>query len=110
MSYSRFRGDPATSETTYEYDGGGLLVRSVTTSDPEWTELDRGLLLAWLAEQRDVCPLCGHPMSVCRDTKTVHTWQVVEEICQPSRVAQAVSEGVRESKRRGVVLSTRRTI
>jgi hypothetical protein len=50
-------------------------------------------------------------MSECRDPRTAGSWEVLEQICQPSRVTQAVAEGIRESKtkRRGVMLLTRRT-
>lgn len=109
MPYTIFRGAPKVSETEHEYNKRGRLVRTVTTAEPEWGDLDRGLVLALLAEQREICPLCHHPMSVCRDPKTAGTWEVAEEICQPSRVSQAAAENVRESNRRGVVVMTRRT-
>lgn len=74
-----------------------------------WDDTDRGLVLALLAERKDTCPQCGHLVSECRDPKTAGSWTVIEEICQPSRVAQAKAEEVFERKRRGVVLMTRRT-
>jgi hypothetical protein len=99
------------TETTYEYDDDGLLLSSVTTAESVWTEQDRGLLLALLAERRETCSECGHPTSQCRDPKTAGHWQVVRSICEPSRVAQAEASNMAESKvkQRGVVLSTRRT-
>jgi hypothetical protein len=92
----------------YEYDEHGRVTRSLAVAEPEWTDADRGLVLALLAERAETCPSCGHLTSVCRDESTAGTWQVLEEVCQPSRVAQAVAEGVAEGKRRGVVLLTRR--
>ena len=89
--------------TTYEYDDG-VLVRSVT--EPEWSELDRGLVLALLAERAETCPMCGHLMSECRDPKTAGSWTVTEVICEASRVAQATAEN---SKSRGAVFNTHRT-
>lgn len=74
----------------------------------EWSDADRGLVLALLAERAETCPSCGHPMSVCRDPATAGTWQVVEEICQPTRVARAVAEDVAKTGRRGVIVATRR--
>lgn len=65
-------------------------------------------MLALLAERAEKCPQCGHPMSVCRDPRTAGTWRVIEEICQPSRVAQAVAENAAAAKRRGVVFKTAR--
>lgn len=85
------------------------MARTVTVAEPEWSDVDRGLLLALLAEQRETCSSCGHPMSACRDPKTAGSWQVVEDVCQPTRVAQAAAENAAGSKRRGVVLMTRRT-
>jgi hypothetical protein len=86
-------------------------MRTVTVTESEWTSADRGWVLALLAEQADVCPQCGHPMTVCRDPATAGQWQVIEGVCQASRIAQAVAENnVRDaSPRRGIVLSTRRT-
>lgn len=109
MPYSVFCGASNVSETSYEHDDAGLLIRSVTTTEPQWTDLDRGLVLALLAERSERCPLCNHLMSECRDPRTAGTWTVQEEICQPSRIAQAVAEDTGKSKRRGVVLMTRRT-
>jgi len=100
-------GAPAVTSTTYERDEEGRVVAAVTVTEPEWSDVDRGLLLALLAERKDTCPNCGHLMSVCRDVSTAGTWTVVEDVCQPSRVAQAAAENL--GKRRGVVLSTRRS-
>jgi hypothetical protein len=82
----------------------------VTVTEPRWTDLDRGLLLALLAEQRETCSECGHPMSQCRDPKTAGHWEVIRAICEPSRIAQAEASNLAEAKtkQRGVVLSTRR--
>lgn len=66
-------------------------------------------MLALLAERKETCPSCGHPMSVCRDPATAGKWTVVQTVCQPTRIAQAEAENVAKSKKRGVVLSTRRT-
>jgi transcription elongation factor Elf1 len=62
-----------------------------------------------LAERAETCPECGHPKSVCRDRKTAGTWTVVEEVCQPSVVAQVKAEQIHEAKQRGRVIMTRRT-
>jgi hypothetical protein len=76
-----------------------------------WTPTDRGLVLALLAERAETCPSCGHPMSVCRDPRTAGSWQVVQEVCQPSLVAQVVAEQIAtaEVRKRGVILKTQRT-
>lgn len=79
----------------------------VTVADPEWTETDRALVLAWLAEQKATCSNCGHPVSVCRDPSTAGRWEVVESQCEPGRVLAAHAENVAEANRRGVLLGTK---
>lgn len=103
------RGAQAITRTTYEYDEQGRLVEALTAAESQWTDADRGLLLALLAERRETCSECGHPMSLCRDPSTAGRWQVMENVCQATRVAQAVAEDVAQGKRRGVVLSTKLT-
>lgn len=68
-------------------------------------------MIAHLANEAEMCPSCGHPMSACRDKTTAGKWQVVEEICQPSVILQAVMDNEAESgkKRRGVMLGTKRS-
>jgi len=106
VPYTEFRGGQAVSETSYEYEDG-VLVRSVTVSEPRWTDLDRGLLLALLAERADKCSECSHPMSLCRDPKRIGDWEVVQDICHPTLIAQVKAEELAKHKRRGVVLATR---
>lgn len=64
-------------------------------------------MLALLEERAEICPGCGNRMSECRDPKTARTWEVITEICQPSRVAQAVAEDSQGI--RGLHIYTRRT-
>lgn len=73
-----------------------------------WSVDDRAAVLALREQEAETCTMCGHPMSECRDPKTEQTWSVVEEICQPSRIAQAVADNnaKAEKKVRGVVLKT----
>ena len=63
--------------------------------------------MAVMAERAEKCDMCGHPMSLCRDPKTARQWSVIEEVCQPSLVAQAVAQDERNTGRRGLTLSTR---
>lgn len=51
--------------TRHVRDRRGRVVRSVTTSEPRWTEQDRAEVLAWRAYQDRLCPLCGGPREVC---------------------------------------------
>lgn len=85
-----------------------MLVSSTTES--VWSEQDRGLLLALLAEQKDTCSDCGHQLSVCRDPKTQGTWQVVESVCEARRVMAAHHENKVKAKHpmRGVHIGSRR--
>jgi hypothetical protein len=83
------------------------VVGQVTVYEPDWTDSDRGLLLALLAERGETCPSCGHPMSLCRDPATAGRWQVDPQVCQPTRVAQAVAENDMQAGKRGVHYRTR---
>ena len=65
--------------------------------------------MALIAEEEETCPLCGHPISVCRDRKTAGTWTVVQETCFPSQVAEVQQENNSKAHVRGAVISTRRT-
>ena len=75
-----------------------------------WTDEDRALLLALLAEQKETCSTCGHPMSICRDPKTAGTWSIVETICQPGRIIAAHVENAAKAGNpmRGVLVGSRR--
>jgi hypothetical protein len=64
---SRMEGREPAEVTEYEYEEG-VLVRSVTTREPLWTEEDTAEILA-LAEYEDsLCPDCGFP----RDEVNAH--------------------------------------
>ena len=46
--------------TVHEYDPDtGQLARTVTTSEPEWTEQDRAEILALALYRSWLCPKCG---------------------------------------------------
>ena len=107
IPYSRFRGEERSEATSYEYDDDGRLARSVTVREPEWTPDDRALVLALIEEEKQICSICGHPLSECRDPSTAGTWMAVTEICQPGRIAQATAENERGT--RGLSIYTRRT-
>lgn len=51
------------SVTEYEYDGD-LLVRSVTTAEPEWTEHDQAVAVALTRYREGLCSCCGLPQSM----------------------------------------------
>jgi hypothetical protein len=61
---SQLDGREPAEVTEYEYDNG-LLVRSVTTREPIYTEQDRAELIAYEIYLEGLCPLCGRPVEVC---------------------------------------------
>jgi hypothetical protein len=43
----------------------------VTTTEPRFTELDRGELLALAMHREGLCPLCGKPLDECTSNEEV---------------------------------------
>lgn len=80
----------------------------MTERDPEWTHDDRAVVLALLAERRDQCPGCGHPVSECWDPDTRNTWGVEQAVCQACVVAEATRDNMAEASKppRGVHIWT----
>ncbi|WP_123661585.1 hypothetical protein [Actinocorallia herbida] len=60
---SRWLGREPRTVTTYEYDDGGRLLRSVTETEPLWTDEDRGWAEALAHFEADECKGCGQPLS-----------------------------------------------
>jgi hypothetical protein len=95
--------------TTYERDNDGRIIRSTAVRDAEWTDEDRGWVLALLAEEADTCPGCGQPNSVCRDPKTMYEWRAVQVQCQACRMIETQRESDADGpKRRGIYTGVRR--
>lgn len=63
MAPSRLHGREPRQVTTYTYDEGGRVVRSVTVREPEWTKQDLAEASALLQVEADTCRGCGQPMS-----------------------------------------------
>ncbi|MBM0277807.1 hypothetical protein [Micromonospora tarensis] len=61
----RLDGWEPAETTTYEHDGDGRLVRSVTVREPEWSEQDRAWMAALAAHRSGRCPSCGGDAAVC---------------------------------------------
>jgi hypothetical protein len=59
ISLRRFDGWEAQQVTEYEHDERGLLVRSVTTQEPEWDEEQQGWVLALAMWESFRCKQCG---------------------------------------------------
>lgn len=61
-----FDGRELVEETVHEYDDQGRLVRSVTTREAMWTELDQAKILALGMYRATLCPSCHRPMDECQ--------------------------------------------
>lgn len=77
-----------------------------------WTDEDRDLLLALIAEEHGECDQCRHPLEISTDRKTQRTWQVHRSTCEACRVLEAEMGNDAESKRpnRGMKYAVLRTI
>ncbi len=87
----------------HEYDECGRLVRSVTTVEPRFTDVDRAELIALDIYRAGLCPLCGRPVSVCtsqEDAPGSPNFQVSQAMCRASReisrVKNALTDGGKE--------------
>jgi hypothetical protein len=64
------------------------LVRSVTTSEPRFTERDKAELLALALYRDTLCPACGRPLRVCTadeaDPRTA-TYEISWRVCNATR-------------------------
>jgi hypothetical protein len=90
------------------YDENGRLVSSTTVHAPDWSDEDRGWVLAFMADQDDICSGCGHYISECRDPNTMGQWSPREVTCEACRILQAAADNVAESHARGVYIGTYR--
>jgi hypothetical protein len=66
ISVRRLRGWEPRTVTEYEYDEDGRMVASVTSTEPEFTNSEVGILLASLALELELGPH-GVPMHVASD-------------------------------------------
>ena len=85
--------------TTYEYDEAGRVVAAATEREPLWTDDDRAWLLALLAEQRETCAGCGHPLDECRDPAGEKTWRLVVDTCHACMTLDMDRHNQAEKKR-----------
>ena len=75
-----------------------------------WTDEDRDLLIALLAEEAEECSGCRQPLSISTDKKTQGTWQVDRITCEACRIIEASVDNDNEGKRaRGLRYSVHRT-
>lgn len=94
--------------TEYEHDDQGLLVRSVTTWDPETTAEDRGWATAWLEHEDDLCAGCGHPRTESHDEANMRSYELVETTCWACMQLEVARDNVAESgeRERGIYYGT----
>lgn len=100
VSPSRLLGAEQRETTSYLYDEAGRLVSSTTIRDPDWSDLDRGWVLALIEEQADTCTGCGQPNELCRDPATRGQWGVAKTTCWSCLVVEADADGRAESGRK----------
>jgi hypothetical protein len=83
----------------------------VTTTESRWTDEDRSLLLALLAEEHDECRECGHPRDVSTDRRTQGTWRVHRRVCEACRILEAEvgNDAEAKSPKRGMKYAVVRT-
>lgn len=82
----------------------------MTESDPLWTDEDRDLLLALLAEEREECSGCGRPLAETTDPANRGGYEVHREACEACLVLEAEVENDHEHSRpRGVKYMVLRT-
>lgn len=62
--------------TTYEYDGSGRLIRSLTVAEPEFSDWDRAVLMADRLEESRPRGRHGLPMEVATDPNNQYSFSV----------------------------------
>ena len=83
--------------TRHEYDDG-LLVASVTTTEPEYSPLDYAEMQALAIYEASLCPGCSRPIDICAtDYKAERAFVVDTHICMASR-SRAVQERIDDWK------------
>jgi hypothetical protein len=63
VSRKRFLGWEPRTTTEHAYDEDGRLLRSVTTTEPEWDDTERAYAITLLDLEADLCNGCGQPLS-----------------------------------------------
>lgn len=87
--------------TRHVYDRRGRQIRSVTVSEPRWTDEDRAEVLAWALYRRSLCPCgCGHP---ARETtsheETGPQYKATRIRCRARDVLQLAQDELRDVER-----------
>lgn len=100
ISLRRFDGWEPAEETTYEYDGDGRLVRSVTTRETEWTEEEQDWMLALSEYRASLCPCgCGHPLRETAAQEGTHEWTVPPPVRCLARDALSIAQNTAQRDR-----------
>lgn len=75
VSHKRFCGWEPRTVTTYEYDEGGRLVRSVTVTEREWDDDQRELAYGLARWEASLCPGCGGDLAETTDPSAEYAWR-----------------------------------
>lgn len=85
--------------TEHEY-ANGVLVRSVTTTEPLWTEQDLAELLALQDYRSTLCPCCGFPKAVTQvHEKDAPNFVVSRKVCWARKTLNQVQAVVENDKK-----------
>jgi hypothetical protein len=80
---SQLEGREPATETRYVYDRRGRLVRSITRSEPRYTDQDRAELIALALYREGLCPIHHGPRSECesRDGQPPPSFRASSSYC-----------------------------
>lgn len=78
-----------------------MLVRSVTTREPRYTEQDRAELLALALHREGLCPLCKRPIEVCTShEETGPEFSATYTVCRSTLAVLEEQRGLTDGGRR----------
>jgi hypothetical protein len=98
VSPSRFAGREPQRVTVHEYDSGGALIRSVETTEPEWTHEDRVLATQLHEYESALCRGCGNPLHETTAPENEFAYKAMDPIrCHRCTVSQVAGEKYQES-------------
>jgi hypothetical protein len=80
-----------------------VLVRSVTSREPEWTEQDRAEMLALALYRQGLCPKCGNPVDDCTSEETLGPeFAVSYSTCRASRAVLERQRAISDNGKKDV--------
>lgn len=103
VSWRRFNGWEPTETTVYEYDQQSRLVRSVTTSEPEWDEDGRAYATSLVIYEHSLCA-CGWPQAMTTGPESDGRFHPGEPVvCYRCRAIERGAEDVKDDPQRGAM-------